>query len=68
MSTVEEIVRAAKELSPDQFVRLRRKLDRLEEEQFETLSRKAAHELAAAGITDKEIDQFVTKRRRESRS
>jgi plasmid maintenance system antidote protein VapI len=68
MGTVDEIVTAARKLSPDQFLRLQRKLDRMERERFETASRQAAVELKAAGITDKEIDQFVTRRRRESRS
>ena len=67
MTTVDEIVMAAERLTAAQFVRLREKLDRLEKKLW-------AHELAQtdkkmkkAGITDDQIDQMVTRRRRESR-
>jgi hypothetical protein len=67
MATVERILAEVEKLPPDQFVRLRRKLDRLEQKLWESESKKAAAKLKAAGVNDKDIDRIVMRRRRESR-
>ena len=67
MVTVDEIVAAAEKLKPDQFLRLRSRLDRLEEGLWEAESVRAGKELEAAGVTDHDIDRMIMRRRREGR-
>jgi hypothetical protein len=67
MVTVDEIVAAAKELGPDQFLQLRRRLDRLEQRLWKAESVRAGQELEAAGVTDEDIDRLIMRRRREGR-
>jgi hypothetical protein len=64
MATVDEIVAAAERLRPDELLRLRKKLDRLEKQLWIVESRKAAKEMRAAGVTDRDIDRMVMRRRR----
>jgi hypothetical protein len=66
MKTIDEIVSAAEKLDSDQFVRLRQKLDRLENKIWKSELRRTSKELEAAKITDEDIDLMVTRRRRES--
>lgn len=68
MSTVEQIVAAAERLKPAELLRLRRKLDRLEERRWQTESTRVRDALAARKMTDKDIDRFVQRRRREKRT
>jgi hypothetical protein len=67
MATVSEIVAAAAQLDPEQFLELRRELDRLEQELWEAELDQTTAELEQAHVTDEDIDQMVMKRRRESR-
>ncbi len=67
MKTVDEIVAAAAKLSPEQLVRLRRKLDRLEKKVWEAELERTTEELKKAHVTEEEIDRLVMRRRRESR-
>ena len=68
MSTVQEIVTAASQLGPDEFVLLREELDRLEEQLWKSELKRTTEEMREAGITDEMIDEIVVSRRRESRS
>jgi hypothetical protein len=68
MSTVPEIVDAAAQLAPDQFVLLREELDRLEEHLWESELARTSAELDRANVTDGEIDRLVMKRRYEGRT
>ena len=67
MPTVDEIVAAAKRLRPDELLRLRKRLDRLEQRLWSLESQKAGKDLKAAGVSDRDIDRMVMRRRRESR-
>jgi hypothetical protein len=67
MVTVDEIIAAAEKLRPEQFLRLRRRLDRLEQRLWKAESARAGRELRAAGVTDEDVDQMVMRRRREGR-
>lgn len=67
MSTVPEIVDAAANLDPDQFVLLREELDRLEKRIWEAELARTSAEMDQANLTDEEIDRLVMKRRREGR-
>jgi hypothetical protein len=67
MSTVDEIVAAVRRLSPADFLRLRRKLDRLEQRVWDAELERTTAELKRLKITDKEIDRLVMRRRREGR-
>jgi hypothetical protein len=67
MSTVDEIVAAARQLSPVDFLRLRRKLDRLEQRVWDAELKRTTAELKRTKVTDKEIDRRVLRRRREDR-
>ena len=67
MATVDEIVAAAERLRPDELLRLRKRLDRLEQQLWSVESQKAGKDMKAAGVTDRDIDRMVMRRRRESR-
>jgi len=68
MSTLDEIIAAAEHLKPAQFVQLRRRLDKLEQRLWKAELSTATSELQKSGIDDRQIDQMVVRRRRESRS
>jgi len=68
MSTLEEILAAAEHLKPAQFVQLRKRLDKLEQQLWEAELSATTTELRQAGIHDRQIDQMVVRRRRESRT
>lgn len=67
MSTIDEIVAAASKLDPGQLMKLRRKLDRLEERIWNAELTSVSAKMKEARITEEEIDRRVTRRRRESR-
>jgi hypothetical protein len=67
MTTIEEIVAAARDLKPADFVQLRKKLDRVEEQLWQGELAAASEELRESGVTDNQIDQMVVRRRREGR-
>ena len=67
MSTVEQIVAAASRLKPAEFQKLRRRLDRLEKKLWDAELGRTATKMSEAGITDKDIDRMVMRRRHESR-
>jgi DNA-binding transcriptional regulator YhcF (GntR family) len=67
MKTVEEIVAAVEKLNPDQFVRFRQKLHRLEEKMWKAELKRTTAEMKRKGITDSDIDRMVMRRRRENR-
>ncbi len=67
MTTVDEIVAAAKRLPPSELLRLRKKLESLEKQLWIVESQKAGKDIKAAGVTDRDIDRIVMRRRRESR-
>ena len=64
--TVEEILTAARGLSPAEFLRLRQRLDRLEKKLWEKELAQTTEELTEANLTDEKIDQIVLRRRRDS--
>ena len=68
MKTLEEIVAAAEHLTPAQFIQLRRRLDQLEKRLWKAELSATTAQLRQAGIDDRQIDQMVVRRRRESRS
>ena len=67
MNTVAEIVAAARQLKPAQFLALRERLDRLEHRIWEAELKYTTEQFRKAGITDQDIDRAVTRRRRENR-
>ncbi len=67
MKTVDEIVAAAEKLRPDQLLRLRKKLDRLEERIWKAELNRVSDKLKKANITDEDINHMVMRRRYESR-
>lgn len=67
MKTVEEIVAAARQLDPAQFLLLRCKLDRLEQKVWAAELKRVSAARTKANITDEVVDQMVMRRRRESR-
>ncbi len=68
MTTIHEIVSAAGQLPPDEFILLRGELDRLEERLWNTELTEASERMERAGVTDDDIDAMVARRRREGRS
>ena len=67
MSTIEEIVAAARKLSSSQLLRLRKKLEELEMTEWDRELEKSTSEMKKKKITDVVIDRMVLRRRRESR-
>jgi hypothetical protein len=63
MSTVAEIVKAVESLDPDDFLKLRSALDRVEERLWETELGKATARHKKSRLTDAEIDDMVLRRR-----
>jgi hypothetical protein len=66
MDPVDEIAAAAAKLTPAQFLRLQRKLERIEKKLWDAELKRTTAELRAAKITEK-IDRLVMRRRREGR-
>ena len=67
MLTLNEILVAVEHLSPSALGRLRKRLDRAEERIWEKELAKTSAEFKRRGITDKQIDAAIMRRRRESR-
>ena len=67
MSTVEEIVQAVSNLDSAQFVKLRKKLDRLEAQIWQRELAQTTKKMAKAKLTDEDIDRLVLRRRHENR-
>lgn len=65
--TVTEIVAAASRLRPNAFLRLREKLDEVEERQWRASLARITKRTRAKGVTEEQIDEIVMRRRRESR-
>jgi hypothetical protein len=63
MSTVAEIVKAAGKLAPDEFLKLRSALDRLEERIWKQELRRVSAKHRKQKLTDTKIDEVVMKRR-----
>jgi len=68
MNAIDEIVTAAAKLDSSQFLRLRQKLDRLEQKLWKVELARTSAALKKKNITDDDIDRLVVRRRRESRS
>ena len=66
MKTIEDIVAAASMLDPGHLVRLRKKLDHLENQIWKTELLAVTNKMKNSKITEEEIDLRVARRRRES--
>jgi hypothetical protein len=66
MSTIAEIIKAAERLGPEQFLKLRTVLDRVEERLWDRELGQVTGKHRKANLTDAKIDQLVLKRRRPS--
>jgi len=64
VSKLDQIIHAAEQLSPTQLVQLRKKLDALEEKLWQKELEATTRELREAGITDKDSDRYIMRRRR----
>lgn len=64
---IDELVTAAAKLPPAQFLRLRKRLDQLEEKHWQEELARSTKELTESGITDARINRMVIERRRENR-
>lgn len=67
MSTITEIVEAAERLRPEDFLKLRTALDRLEEKLWDLESGKVTAKHRKEKLTDSKIDDLVLKRRYKGR-
>ncbi|MFO0810272.1 MAG: hypothetical protein U0746_16745 [Gemmataceae bacterium] len=67
MSKVQEILRAVRELSHEEYLELRASMDEFDEAEWEAARTQAARDWAATGLTDDDIDEAVRRRRHESR-
>lgn len=65
--SVTEIVAAATQLRPNAFLRLREKLDEVEEQQWRSSLARITKQTRAKGIGDEQIDAMAMRRRRENR-
>jgi hypothetical protein len=67
VSTIDEIVAAARKLTSSQRIRLRKKLEELELTEWDRELDKSTSEMKKKRITDAVIDRMIMRRRRESR-
>jgi hypothetical protein len=67
MSTVGEIVKAVEHLGPDEFLKLRTALDRVEERLWQRELGRASARHRRAKLTEAKIDELVLKRRYRAR-
>jgi hypothetical protein len=67
MGTVVEIVKAAERLDPEDFLKLRSALDRVEEKLWNRELGRVAAKHRKAKLTDAKIDELVLKRRYRGR-
>jgi hypothetical protein len=67
MKTVDDILKAVKQLDATGFLSLRRKMDRLERKLWEEEHERTTAHMHKGGITNEDIDRIVTRRRRETR-
>lgn len=63
MSTVSEIIKAVEDLDPEEFLKLRTALDRVEERLWGRELSRATAKHRKAKLTDAKIDELVLKRR-----
>jgi hypothetical protein len=67
MSTVSEIMKAVERLAPDDFLKLRSALDRIEEKLWDRELSRATATHRKRKLTDAKIDELVLKRRHNGR-
>ena len=67
MAKLDGLVDEIRKLKPDDFVRLQKRLVRHEQQLWAAELAQATERMNAEGITDKDIDELVMSRRRESR-
>jgi hypothetical protein len=67
MSSVREILSAIEKLSPDQFVKLRARMDQIAEQMWQKEHRRLSRRFREEGLTDDDVDQMILRRRYRSR-
>ena len=67
MSKLDGLIKEIRELKPDDYVRLQKRLLRHEQQLWDSELTQASERMDTDRITDSDIDQFVMRRRRESR-
>ncbi len=67
MSTVGEIIKAAESLAPEEFLKLRTGLDRVEENLWDRELGRVTAKHRKEKLTDAKIDELVLKRRYRGR-
>jgi hypothetical protein len=67
MKTVEQIIAAASRLDAAQFLKLRKKLDQLEQKKWEAELAATTAKMTKAKIGDEQIDRMIMRRRYEGR-
>ena len=67
MSSVQQILTALEKLSPDEFLKVQARMNRIAERMWTAEHRRATVRSRQAGRTDDDIDRIVAQRRRKSR-
>jgi hypothetical protein len=67
MSTVAEIIKAVERLDPEDFLKLRSALDRVEERLWDRELGRVTEKHRKENLTDAQIDELVLKRRSRGR-
>lgn len=67
MATVAEIIRAVQRLNPQDFLKLRSELDRVEEQLWDRELGRVTAKHRKGKLTDAKIDELVSKRRHKGR-
>ena len=68
MSSVREILSAIEKLSPDDFVKLQARMDRIAEQIWQKEHKRLSRKFRQEGLTDDDIDRFVLRRRYRGRA
>jgi hypothetical protein len=67
MSTIAEIIKAVEQLHPEEFLKLRTALDRVEEKLWHRELGRVSSKQRKQSLTDAKIDELVLKRRYRDR-
>lgn len=67
MSSVRQILTATEKLTPDEFLKVQTRMNRIAERLWTAEHRRATGRFQKSGKTDDDIDRFVSKRRLKSR-
>lgn len=68
MSSVREILTAIEKLSPDEFVKLQARMERIAERIWQKEHQRLSRKFRREGLSDADVDRFILRRRYRGRA